>query len=115
MGRRDLESEDNVNNNCDILMDTEDFNLQNIGRRKRRKTENLGLNGGYWGAVGVRGAVREKIKKQEILEKEDTKVKKKIKKWESAVLKTHSITVENTLSRITPKSTTDKESSLAII
>ena len=65
--------------------------------------------------MGVRGAVREKIKKQEILEKEDTKVKKKIKKWESAVLKTHSITVENTLSRITPKSTTDKESSLAVI
>ena len=40
--RRDLESEDNVNNNCDILMDTEDFNLQNPGKRKRRKAENLG-------------------------------------------------------------------------
>merc|ERR1711874_916723 len=109
--RRELEKDDSSDqllNDCDILISAEDFHHPNAARRKRRKTENLGLNGGYWGAVGVRGAVREKIKKQGILEKEDTKVKKKIKKWDSAVIKTHSITVENTLSRITPKSTTDK-------
>ena len=29
-----------------------------------------GLNGGYWDAVGVRGAVRDKIKRQESIEKE---------------------------------------------
>ena len=55
--------------------------------------------------MGVRGAVREKIKKQESLEKEDTKSKKKIKKENSAV------TVENILTRMT----TDKEDSLEVI
>ena len=42
--RRDLDTEDNVNNNCDVLEETEDFNLQMSGKRKRRKTENLGKN-----------------------------------------------------------------------
>merc|ERR1712001_196337 len=94
--RRELENEDSTDdliNNCDILISTEDLHHPNSGKRKRRRTENLGLDGGYWGAVGVRGAVREKIKKQESLEKEDTKSKKKIKKESSAVM----------------RSTTDKE------
>merc|ERR1712192_349332 len=37
-------------------------------QKARRKTEDLGLNGGYWDAIGVRGVVREKIQKQESLE-----------------------------------------------
>ena len=44
-----------------------------------------GLNGGYWGAVGIRGTVREKIKKQESQQQEKVKkdVKKKVKKESS--------------------------------
>ena len=74
-----------------------------------------GLNGGYWGAVGVRGAVREKIKKQESLEKEDTKIKKKIKRENSAVIRSPSITVENILTKFSMKSTNDNENSMAVI
>merc|ERR1712013_6960 len=40
-------------------------------RRKKRKSDNLGLNGGYWDAIGVRGVVREKLEKQESIEKEE--------------------------------------------
>ena len=48
--RRELENEDNLYsdysdhliNDCDILMATEDFHHLNSGKRKRRKTENLG-------------------------------------------------------------------------
>eukprot|EP00090_Calanus_glacialis_P001582 TRINITY_DN11151_c0_g1_i2.p1 TRINITY_DN11151_c0_g1~~TRINITY_DN11151_c0_g1_i2.p1 ORF type:complete len:1784 (-),score=477.31 TRINITY_DN11151_c0_g1_i2:958-5901(-) len=40
-------------------------------RRKKRKSDNLGLNGGYWDVIGVRGVIREKIEKQESIEKEE--------------------------------------------
>jgi len=46
-------------------------------RRKKRKSDNLGLNGGYWDVLGVRGGVREKLEKQESIEKEEkTQIKK---------------------------------------
>merc|ERR1712223_1105254 len=41
---------------------------QQKAQKSRRKTEDLGLNGGYWDAIGVRGVVREKIQRQESLE-----------------------------------------------
>ena len=93
------------------FLDSEDESKDQSFKYKNKKFSSnsslqfAGLDGGYWGAVGVRGAVREKIKKQESLEKEDTKGKKKIKKENSAV------TEENILSGIT----TDKEDSLAVI
>ena len=43
--RRELENEDATDdliNNCDILISTEDLHHPNSGKRKRRKTENLG-------------------------------------------------------------------------
>lgn len=36
---------------------------------RRNKIKNTGLNGGYWDVIGVRGVVREKLEKQETLEK----------------------------------------------
>eukprot|EP00092_Neocalanus_flemingeri_P005869 GFUD01006317.1.p1 GENE.GFUD01006317.1~~GFUD01006317.1.p1 ORF type:complete len:3795 (+),score=856.15 GFUD01006317.1:678-11387(+) len=54
-------------------------------RQKKRKSDNLGLNGGYWDVIGVRGVVRERLEKQESIEKEEktqlTK-EKKIKRKE---------------------------------
>jgi hypothetical protein len=44
-------------------------------RRKKRKSDNLGLNGGYWDVIGVRGVVREKIEKQESIEKEEKTIR----------------------------------------
>merc|ERR1712223_1439263 len=41
---------------------------QQKAQKSRRKTEDLGLNGGYWDAIGVRGVVREKMQRQESLE-----------------------------------------------
>ncbi len=38
-----------------------------------------GLDGGYWGAMGVRGAVRDKIKMQEHIDKEKTEFRKKVR------------------------------------
>ena len=77
-----------------------------------------GLNGGYWGAVGIRGTVREKIKKQESQQQEKVKkdVKKKVKKEssDSSSIKSPSIKVENILSRITIKSALEKETSVNI-
>ena len=43
--RRELENEDSTDdliNNCDILISTEDLHHPNSGKRKRRRTENLG-------------------------------------------------------------------------
>merc|ERR1712106_1146535 len=40
-------------------------------KRKKRKSDNLGLNGGYWDVIGVRGVVREKLEKQESIEKDE--------------------------------------------
>ena len=63
------------------------------------------MNGGYWGAVGVRGAVREKIKRQESLEKEDADLKKKVKtEFGNRRIKSPSIKVENILTRISDNS-----------
>ena len=63
------------------------------------------MNGGYWGAVGVRGAVREKIKRQESLEKEDADLKKKVKtEFGNRRIKSPSIKVENILTRISNNS-----------
>ena len=70
-----------------------------------------GLDGGYWGAVGVRGALREKIKKQESQEKD---LKKKIKKNTSPIIKSPSIRVENILSRVTIKAVLENENSVNI-
>ena len=70
-----------------------------------------GLDGGYWGAVGVRGALREKIKKQESQEND---LKKKIKKNASPIIKSPSIRVENILSRVTIKTVLDTENSVNI-
>ena len=62
------------------------------------------MNGGYWGAVGVRGAVRDKIKRQESREKEDAAFKKKVKtEFANRSVKSPNIKVENILSKISPK------------
>merc|ERR1719445_2395709 len=64
-----------------------------------------GLDGGYWGAMGVRGAVREKIKKQEHIDKEKTEFRKKIKRdFGDQNIKSPSIQVENIWTRISNNS-----------
>merc|ERR1712157_260776 len=52
---------------------------------KKRKSENLdsedeSLNGGYWDAIGVRGVVREKLEKQESIEKEEKTSQRSVKR-----------------------------------
>ena len=72
------------------------------------------MNGGYWGAVGVRGAVRDKIKRQESLEKEKAASKKKIKtQIADKNIKSPSIKVENIMTRITNNSKPKHQSSIS--
>ena len=61
--------------------------------------------------MGVRGAVREKIKKQENQEKD---LKKKVKKKSLPITKSPCIRVENILSRITIESALEKENAVNI-
>ena len=64
-----------------------------------------GLDGGYWGAMGVRGAVRDKIKQQEHIDKEKTEFRKKVKRdFGDQNIKSPSITVENILTKISNNS-----------
>jgi len=61
------------NQNLNADTDAQDKNFMN--KRKKRKSENLGLNGGYWDNIGVRGVIREKLEKQKSIEKEEMNMK----------------------------------------